>query len=288
MCISDINTISIISPISNIVCLSLCEISLISGFLVFLSGGKILLLNRILLYIADISCNLIIKFCDAISKISITNVPTGYDCLKYSTIATIIVCVICYGIFKNRKFLLKILSLGIVSTLIITCAVKSYDDNKLKIAILGKSTYKVMVISYKNDVHIIDFSKNYKTAKYVEKYCKQFGLYKINSISFLKKGYQTMSMYNTLLKNVSVTHINVPLNTYFRKNQTILSKTPNYIDTLNKRYLYNYDTFSITVYNDNSFDITINDSTQTFTTDEYNIIFESNLNGFFYVRDLRL
>ncbi|MGN1411165.1 MAG: ComEC/Rec2 family competence protein [Oscillospiraceae bacterium] len=280
--------ISIISPISNIVCFPLCEIALISGFLTFLLGGKILILNKILLKVADLSCNLIIYFCKTFSKVPMSNVSNGYDILQYVSIAILIISIIGYGMFKDRKLLLKIISFGITSTIMITYLFNSYENDKIKVAILGKSTYKAMVISYNNDVNIIDFSKNYKTTEYIQKYCKQFGFYKVNSLTFTKRAYQTMNVYDSLLQDVSIKRINVPKGTYFRDGQKVLTVSPTYIDVKNYKYIYDYGTFTITVYDNYSFDLTINGKTQTFITEEYNIIFESNLNGFFNVRDLKL
>lgn len=280
--------VSIISPISNIVCLPLCEISLISGFLTFILSGKIPILNKVLLKLADLSCKLIIYFCKMFSKIPISSVSNGYDILKYVTITILIISIIGYGLFKNKSILLKIVSSGIALTIMITCLFNSYQNDKIKVAILGKSTYKAMVISYNGDINIIDFSKNYKTAEYVQKYCKQFGLYRVNSLTFTKRAYQTIGVYDSLLKDISIGRVNLPKDTYLRNGQTVLNILPTYIDVKDYKYLYDYGAFTITVYDNCSFDLTINGKTQTFITEEYNLIFESNLNGFFNVRDLKL
>jgi hypothetical protein len=227
-----------------------------------------------------------------VAKVSLSNVPTGYSIIKYVTVAVVILSIICYGIFKDRKILLKMVFLGVVTVSMVTSAVRLYESDKVKVSMLGKSgtsAYEVMVISYKNSVDVIDFSKNYRTAKYVQKYCKSMGYSKIRSVSFLKRSYQTMAMYDSLLKNITVDSVNVPMGTYFREEQQLLSNSPNYVNIdSDSVYVYNYGNFNITVHSDGSFETTLGGTTQTFSTERLNVTFEFNLNGIFCTRDLGL
>jgi len=67
ICVLFFDEVSIISPITNIVCLPLCEIALLCGFFVFLLGGKTFLISKVLLYIADLSCKSMIWLCSMFS-----------------------------------------------------------------------------------------------------------------------------------------------------------------------------------------------------------------------------
>ncbi|MCD7799802.1 MAG: ComEC family competence protein [Ruminococcus sp.] len=287
VCLIFFDEVSIAMPLTNIVCLPLCEISLVCGFIVFITGKKVLILTKALLYLADICCKLMISICNVISKIPFSNLPTDYNVLMYLVIICVLICIVCYGIYKSKKYV----AISIVSCVVILgmtiIGVEKYQDSILKVAMLGNSKYQVMVISYDGDVNVIDFSKNYKTSTYVQTYCKRQGIDNINSITMLKKAYQSMTMYNVQLKDYKVSTVNVPQGTYLRSDYSILGAVPNLINVDNSKYAYTYRDFNITVYDNETFDIVHNGETKTFIVDDFNVVYLYYLNdGFFEVRSL--
>lgn len=279
--------VSILAPISNIVCVPLCEISLICGFLIFILGGKITFLTKIILFIADISCRGMVYICGIFSKISWGNVPTGYSILIYILIICAIMCILSYGIFKDVKRLIIIMLESILIFIISLSVVKCVEDNTLKISIMGNSKYQVMIISYHNDVNIIDFSKNYNTSTYVQKYLKQYGNNKISSITFFKKAYQSMVMYDIQLKDYSVNTINVPMGTNIRTDCTILGTSPIQQNLTDSKLVYYYGDFIITVYDNKSFEISSNGMVDYFSSQSINTTLEYYNNGQFTIKELK-
>lgn len=288
ICLIFFDEVSIAMPLTNIVCLPLCEISLICGFLVFITGEKILIMTKALLFVADISCKLMINVCRIVSKISFSNIPTNYNVLIYLSIVCTLICIVCYGLFKSKRYTAISIVVSIVAMGITLIGVDEYQDNILKVALLGNTRYQVMIISYDADVNIIDFSKNYKTSTYVQTYCKRQGIDSINSITMLKKAYQSMTMYEVQLKDYKVSKVNVPIGTYMRSDYSILGVVPNQIEVENSKYVYSYDNFDVTIYNDRTFEITYNGETKTFNVEEFNVVFNYYLNDeFFEVRSLK-
>lgn len=279
--------VSILSPITNIVCIPLCEISLICGFLVFILGGKTTFLTKIILFIADISCRGIVYICEIFSKLSWGNVPTGYSILIYILIICAIMCILSYGIFKDVKHLIIIMIESVLIFILSLNVIKYVENNTLKITIMGNSQYQVMVISYHNDVNIIDFSKNYNTSTYVQKYLKRYGNNKISSITFFKKAYQSMLMYDVQLKDYSVGTINVPIGTNIRNDYTILEVSPIQQNLKDGKLVYYYDDFIITVYSNKSFEISSNAMVDYFNPQNINTTLEYYNKSKFTVKELK-
>jgi hypothetical protein len=152
---------------------------------------------------------------------------------------------------------------------------------------MGNSAYKVMVISYQGDINVVDFSKNYKTSTYVQKYLKQFGYSRVSSVTFLKKAYQSMVMYDTQLKDYPIESVNVPQGTYLRDDYTILGVSPTQIDFQNSKLVYSYGDYSITIYTNGDFEVSYNNITETFNAQEVNTILEYYNYGNFKVKELK-
>lgn len=288
ICLIFFDEVSIIMPLTNIVCLPLCEISIVCGFLVFVTGGRILILTKLLLCVADICCKIMIYICRIISKIPFSNIPTDYNILIYLSIICVLICIVCYAIFKNEKYTIVSILTSVLIMGITLIGIQEYQQSILRVALLGNSKYQVMIISYHGDTNIIDFSKNYKTSTYVQTYCKRYGINNINSITMLKKAYQSITMYDVQLKDYKVSAINVPNGTYLRSDCSVLGVVPNRIDVESSKYMYSYDDFDITIYKDTSFEVTHNGVTETFNTQEFNVEVDYYLNkGFFEVRSLK-
>jgi hypothetical protein len=162
-----------------------------------------------------------------------------------------------------------------------------FENNTFRVVTMGNSAYRVMAISYQEDINIVDFSKNYKTSTYVQKYLKQFGYDKVSSVTFLKKAYQSMTMYNTQLKDYCVGSVNVPQGTYLEDGYTILGVSPTQVEFQNSKLVYDYEDFSITVYTTGEFEISCNGNVETFNAQEANTILEYYNYGNFKVKELK-
>ena len=278
--------VSIVSPISNLVLIPLCEVALICGFVVFVLGGKCLILSKSLLIVADYCCKLTIAISNVISKVWITNVPTGYTVPKYVVLLMILLIVASMGMFKDRSNLIKNILTSILTVAIVLCCTKVYQSSTLKVAILGSSKDTAIVITYHNDTNVIDCSKNSNTAKYVRKYLKSYGINSITSLTFTNIAYQSITTYNQYLKDYRVTSVNLLEGTHYKSGYTVLGVSPNMTNKDATEYVYHYGTIDVTISVDGSVTINNGISVQSFELNEHNIVIEYHNNGLFKVRRL--
>jgi len=186
--------VSIISPITNIVLIPLCSISLVTGLIFVLSGGFINLL-----FIAEYLIKFIIFSVGLISESSWIYINGGSDTVFIVLISLFTAGVSVYFIFKKRKFINIIIVCGIVFMSGYNLFQKINSRDILNITFLGKNQNVAVVINYNNNTDIIDLSGHYKSPDYVKKYLSQNHIKSLNNILLTKNRESMLASYKSSL-----------------------------------------------------------------------------------------
>ncbi len=248
--------VSIISPLTNIVFIPLCSISLIIGLIFVMSGG---LIN--LLFIAKYLIGFIIFTVKLIGENSLIYISGNSDTAFIILISLFILGVCVYFISENRKHIYSVILCGIIFMFSYNQIVSIKNRDILEIAFLGKNKNICAVINYNGNTDIIDLSGHYKSPEYVRKYLSQNHIENINNL-IISKNYSSLSVsYHSALEysdikniyNCSGNEIQIKYNNYtFSCNDGILTVIYDRYSVFVSPYAYNGETADIFIFYGNS------------------------------------
>lgn len=217
---------SLISPITNILIVPLCSVSMTIGLIYALSGGII-----DLLFIPKVTNDIILRLSDKIAKIRFSYFSGGSKAIISGLVLCMIITFFVAAIFKNRKYICATSALSIAFLFLASAAVKQGQSNQTLIAVLGKGNNAVVVVSRNNSADIIDMSGHYRSASYVRKYLTVNGITNINSAILTRKVQSVYANYNKELEYTDVNNwiiagdTEIPLKssnvTYFNNDITV-------------------------------------------------------------------
>jgi hypothetical protein len=198
------NETSLISPLTNLVLIPICSISIVLG----IAGAFFCALGLFaypLIYVAGILCKFVLRISEIIGKIPVFYVNIGKDYITYLVILTLVIVILVFIIYNNRKTTSKIL-IYCLSLMVISCTIISiYSNNIQKIAILGTNYDTSVVISTGNKAQIIDYGGEI-SYKYVVKYAIENGLTEFDIVLLGNESYARQK-YKTVLKSYKINSI---------------------------------------------------------------------------------
>lgn len=175
--------VSVISPLSNLILLPICEIILIGGVIITVTGGVSFIAVPVL-KICGLCCKTVTAASEFLGNLRFSYIPLGNDFVRSAVIAVLIVAFAAFVLYKNKNhavyFAAAILSAVIVSTNIY----RYLPDGKVNVAVLKDGSAVTVVIHDKFSAEIIDLNKGGGAAKDVVKYLNRNGIYRINAMIF--------------------------------------------------------------------------------------------------------
>lgn len=244
--------VSIISPLTNIVFIPLCSISLIIGLIFVMSGG---LIN--LLFIAKYLIRFIIFTVKLMGENSLIYISGNSDTVFTVLISLFIAGVCMYFISKKRKYIYAVILCGVIFMFGYNQIVSIRNRDIFEIAFLGKNKNICAVINYNGNTDIIDLSGHYKSPEYVKKYLSQNHIENINNLIISKNYSSLSSSYQSALEhsdikniyNCSGNEIQIKYNNYtFSCNDGILTVIYDRYSVFVSPYAYNGETADIFIF----------------------------------------
>ncbi|MBR5683668.1 MAG: ComEC/Rec2 family competence protein [Ruminococcus sp.] len=245
---------SLISPITNMLVVPLCSVSMTIGLLYALTGGIF-----DLLFIPKVINEFILRFSDSISRIRFTYFSGSNRAVIYGLLICMIITVLTAAMFRNRKFICGAAAFSAAFLFIASAAVKLGRNSHTVIAVLGKGSNAVVVVSRDNSADIIDISGHYRSADYVRKYLTVNG---ISHVDYAVLTQKVQSGYVSYGKELEFTDIS---------NWIISGETEIPLKSDNITYYSN----DITIL-ENGYDINITDTGITISTDSRKVRFISD------------
>lgn len=217
---------SLFSPIANIVLTPICMIALLSGLVASIT---VFLEPVFLVKFSGFLCRIVMSCVRFIGKLKFSGINFG-DEMRYIFAGILILLVLVYLIFKNRKY--SVISIFISVAVVISFVVfkKLYYSDEIKIAVLGNNKADVIVIAHENYNSIIDISGRNNNYRYALKFLQENNIDKIDEIFIKERQYQAMSTYSNGLNLIDTERIVFPTDTIIRHDTKLLGKTPEYSD----------------------------------------------------------
>lgn len=233
--------VSLISPVTNVFLLPLCTVSMICGMLYTAAGGTF----SVLLSLEKSLTDLVIYLFDKIGRLDISYLSCGSRRMFVIALACGVFVMLIYGIFRNRKLVMFALT-GAFAVFSLSLAVNRFaEQSRFKIAVLGRGTRAVVVISYGGNADIFDLSGYSKAPEYVYKYLSENGISKPEALVFAKDNEAQYKSYMSELELYDIENIITAGEAAYAEDTSVISDGS--VKVVNNNYSVNLDDGQLTI-----------------------------------------
>ena len=190
---------SLISPLTNIIIVPLCSVSMIIGLLYALTGGVV-----DLLFVAEFINGIILRISDSLSRLGFTHFSCSDKVIVNGIIIIMIVIVFNSAVLKSRKFTCLSIAAALVFLFAGSGISRMERRKNVTVAVLGSGSNAAVVVSCGDTADIIDISGHYRSAQYVRKYLMQNCIERVNTVVLTERA---PSEYAAFLKELEFNEV---------------------------------------------------------------------------------
>ncbi|MBO5163521.1 MAG: ComEC/Rec2 family competence protein [Ruminococcus sp.] len=187
---------SLIAPLANILLVPLCTVSMILGLIFILTGG----IFSELLIPAEMMLTAVLKIADITSSVGAFSLPQTCRYMPVLFFTSAALTVFIYLFSGKRSAVAVTVAAAIALNFTAAAVFRKYRDDRLTVAVLGKSGQCAAVISYDGRTIVADLSGHNKTAAYVKKYLTENGFADVDSLILNTAAQSQYSVYIDELK----------------------------------------------------------------------------------------
>ncbi|MBQ5319489.1 MAG: ComEC/Rec2 family competence protein [Oscillospiraceae bacterium] len=173
--------VSVVSPVSNLILLPICEAALIGGVIVTLTGGIPFVAIPVLKF-CEVCCWLVSAIAKYIGSLNFAYIPLGDESITPLITSALIIGITVSFLCKNIKITVAVITTVFVFVVSFVNIQRYMADDAVTIAVLKNNASVSAVIHDNKSACIIDLKKGGKTAEYAIKYLNREGIRKIESI----------------------------------------------------------------------------------------------------------
>ncbi len=182
---------SLISPVTNVLLVPLCSVSMAAGLLYALTGGAV-----DVLFISDVINGFILNIADSAARIGVTHFSCGSRPVVYGLLICAVIVVFSFAVFRSRRFTCIITAAAFVFLFTGAGIERTQRNDGLIIAVLGKGSNSAVVVSCHGSAHVVDLSGNYRSAAYVRKYLTRNGIERVEDIVLTNRIQSSYASYS--------------------------------------------------------------------------------------------
>lgn len=173
--------VSVVSPISNLILLPICQIILIGGVIVTITGGLPIIAAPVL-KVCEICCMLVSVISKFIGSLHFSYIPLGDDNISVLVASALIIGVIASFVCKRTKTTAAVIITVFVFVVCFVNIRRYVSDNTVTVAIIKDSNSVSAVIHDNDSACVIDLKKGGQAAEYVAKYLNREGIRNIKAL----------------------------------------------------------------------------------------------------------
>ena len=181
---------SLISPLTNIIIVPLCSVSVVIGLTYSMTAGAIDLLS-----LAKIINEIILSTSDVAARIRFTHFSCGSETILRVMMISVVTVVLVAAVFRNRRYICIAVTAAFVFLFIGSSFWYVQRSKNVMIAVLGSGNNTALVISSNGSASIIDVSGHYRSADYVRKYLTSNGIDAVDTVMLMDKQSSSFSSY---------------------------------------------------------------------------------------------
>ena len=259
--------ISVMSPLSNLILLPLCEVALIGGVIVTLTGGISFIAIPVLKF-CEVCCWLISAISGFIGGLHFSYIPLGNESMTALIVSALIIGITASLLCKNIKSTIAVI-VTVFAFIISFSNIQRYiADDTVTIAVLKNNASVSAIIHDNKSACIIDLKKGGRTAEYAVKYLNRAGIRNIKTIFMNSDAVSSQIIYDKQFDIFDVEEYLIP-----ESDMRIVS-----IDGGNVQFYPDKSRFDTSKYS-----IEFNDDIVVVTTENKDFIFctsESDISGY--------
>lgn len=229
--------VSVITPVTNLLMMPLCEGALVFGFLAAFAAGFDFLMYPFLMAGGALA-KAALFLSDFFGSLSFACIPSGKKYL--SVMIVFMILFVFFTAFKSRngKYTGAAVVLSFILILISGSLEKYLTKDVLTVYRAGKNESCAIVVKYRNNADIIDLRGGRNNVKYLQKLLAREGIRKIGSVTLCDKAYQEMAAYDESLSLFKIGNVYVSDDTYDFDSSEICGCIPKKCDIFDMDYIY--------------------------------------------------
>lgn len=203
--------VSVISPLSNLILIPLCEEVLIGGIIVTITGGAAFIAAPVL-KICEVLCHIIADISCIIGSFHFSYIPLGFDFAKISVIAALVLIVVSFLFFRKSGH--AVIAATVILTALMLCInlQRFIPDETVNVSVICDNNAAVAVIHDKKSACIIDLCGGGMTASNAVKYLNRNGIYRIEAVVLNSEVNTSLPIYEKHLELFDINTLMVPEN----------------------------------------------------------------------------
>ena len=201
--------VSVMSPISNLLLLPICEAVLIGGVIVTLTGGVSFVAVPVL-KICELLCMVISAIAKFIGSLSFAYIPLGNENMAVLIAAALIIGITASLLCKRVKSTIAVIITVFVFVTGFANIQRYISENTVTITVLKNSTGVSAVVHDNFSACIIDLKKGGKNAENVVKYLNREGVRKIKAVIMNTDAVSSQVIYDKQLDIFDIEAYMVP------------------------------------------------------------------------------
>lgn len=200
--------VSVMSPISNLLLMPLCELILVCGIIVTLTGGVPLIASPVLNF-CEVLCKIVLAASRLIGRTRFAYIPLGSDFVKISAAFSAVLIAALFLLTRKAEVT------AVASVVVLLFAVASVNLNRLVSTDVSAAFFKdgsstAAVVHNGSTAVIIDLDGGGAASSAV-KYLNRSGIYKVNSLVLNSGANTSLPVYREALELFDISAVTLPL-----------------------------------------------------------------------------
>ncbi len=199
--------VSVMSPLSNLLLMPLCELILVGGIIVALTGGVSVIAVPVL-KICEALCGMVLMVSKFIGRLHFSYIPLGSDFVKLSAAFSVILVAALF--LMTRKAEITAAAAAVVLMFaIVSVNLYRLVSTDVSAAVFRDGSSAAAVVHYGKSASIIDFDGGGAASSAV-KYLNRNGIYKIDCLILNSGANTSLPIYNEALELFDLSAVMLP------------------------------------------------------------------------------
>ncbi|WP_173385139.1 ComEC/Rec2 family competence protein [Ruminococcus flavefaciens] len=181
---------SLISPLSNMILVPLCSVSMIVGLIYALTGGAL-----DLLFVSKLINDLILRISDSLARLRITHFSTDSRTLMTGLIICSVIVFFGFALFRSRRATVVTVTAAVIFMFTGAAVQRMVRNDHVIVAVLGKGNNAAVVVNDKGTVTVADLSGHYRSSAYVRKYLARNSIETVDTVLLSNRSESAFASY---------------------------------------------------------------------------------------------
>ena len=186
--------VSVVSPVSNLLLIPVCELILIGGLIVTATGG-IPAVAVPVLKICGYLCDIVLAASEFIGGLHFSYIPLDGEMSKLAVIAGLVLIAVIF-LFTRKADVTALSAVTILVFVIASINVyRLVPEENITVAVIKNGSSSAAVIHDKKSAAVIPLTRSGKASSPLVKYLNRNGIYKINALIFTEASDSSYQVY---------------------------------------------------------------------------------------------